>query len=891
MRFVLSAASAALLAGCATAPAQDISAPSTPLTPLTPLPASVTSELPRNARPYHYAIEVVPDAANLAFTGRVGIDLELFEPGRSITVNSHGLDIAGATVTPAQGGAAIPVAVTLDPASESATFTAPEALAAGRYRLAIDYSGSIGRKPSGFFALDYPDKRTGEPARALFTQFEIPDAREFAPMFDEPSYKATFDLSAVVPAAQMAVSNMPVLREEPLGGGTKRVVFATSPKMSSYLLFFALGDFERLSEVAADGTDVGIVSPAGSGETARYALDAAVELMPYYNDYFGVAYPLPKLDNVAGPGGSLQFGAMENWGAIFTFEKYLLLDPRSTSPDLLEYLHVAQTHEIAHQWFGNLVTMAWWDDLWLNEGFASWMENKATEHFRPDWNLDVGRVNSREAAMGLDALVTTHPVVLRSATAAEADMQFDSIAYSKGETVLTMLEAFAGEDTWRDGIRLYMRRHAYGNTTTSDLWQAIEDAGAEGILPIARAFTTQQGVPLVKSTARCEAERTLLDLTQSEFSRDRPQEVAAQDQRWPLPMTILAADGSKHPLLLEGSATMALPGCGPVIVNGGQLSYFRTLYTPDMLAPLAAGLPAFSPADQLGLVRDNLALSAASYQDYAPSLDLLVALKADANPLVAETASSQWASFYDILEDDSARQRLARVMHDEWFGRLQQLGFDPRAGESLSDATLRAQLVSDLGKVGDPAVVAEARRRFARLATDRSALDGPLKTAWLVIAARSASEAEWDLLRKLAFETTESVERGIFLARLGGALDETLARKALGIALGGEVEPSESLSIIAAVAGNHPELAFEYVLEREDRLAGMIEDVSRPGYVAGLAGASTDPDILARIKQMRDERPQGERIPFDRVIASFENRLATYPRIRQQVGAWLAAHD
>ncbi len=453
MRFITAASAAALLAGCATVPA-DRTAPAAPS--LNPLPASVTSELPRNARPAHYAIEVVPDADKLTFSGRVAIDLALFEASRTITVNSVGLSISEASIAPVGGGAAVPLQVAYDKDKETATFTAAEALAAGNYRLEIAYSGPIGRKPSGFFALDYPDKRTGEPKRALGTQFEIPDAREFAPMFDEPSYKATFDLSAVVPADQMAVSNMPVASETDLDNGTKRVVFATTPKMSSYLLFFGVGDFERLAKTV-DGTSVGIVSPTGSGETARYALDEAVEVLPYYNDYFGVKYPLPKLDNIGMPGSSQQFGAMENWGAIFTFEDNLLVDPRTTSPDKLRYIHTALAHEMAHQWFGDLVTMAWWDDLWLNEGFASWMESKATAKFRPDWNTEVGKVNSREGAMAADALRTTHPIVLTSKTAKEADEQFDSIAYSKGETILTMFEDYAGADTWREGIRGYMK--------------------------------------------------------------------------------------------------------------------------------------------------------------------------------------------------------------------------------------------------------------------------------------------------------------------------------------------------------------------------------------------------------------------------------------------------
>ena len=877
---------ALLLAGCSTASVVQLAPPTEALAPL---PQSVVSELPRHARPHHYTIEVAPNAAELAFTGFVAIDLELFEPSQSITVHSNKLTISRARVVPEAGGAGAPLSVKLDADAETATFVAPDAFAAGRYRLEIDYSGPIGRQPSGFFALDYPDKRTGETVRGLFTQFEVPDAREFAPMFDEPSYKATFDVSAVVPAGQMAVSNMPVESEEPLGDGTKRVRFATSPKMSSYLLFLAVGYFERLSDVASDGTELGIVSPTGSGETARYALEVTKPLMAYYADYFGMPYSLPKLDNVAAPGSSQQFGAMENWGAILTFEKYLLLDPKNTSPAILQYLEVVAAHEVAHQWFGNIVTMAWWDDLWLNEGFASWMETKATHKFRPDWHMDVNRVNGREAAMALDSLASTHPIVMEVKSARTADQAFDAIAYSKGEAIITMLEAFAGEDIWRDGIRRYMERHAYGNTVTSDLWRAVEEAGANGLQEVADDFTLQAGVPLVRASAACQGGATTLSLGQSQFSRDRQDDVAADPGHWKVPMTVRAADGSLHPLVLDRSAEVTLPGCGPVIVNGGQKGYFRTLYTPQMMQPLAATLEHFSDVDQLGLVRDNLALSDAGYQDYGPSLDLLTGLEADANPVVAETAVARWGALFGVLEDELAKERLSAHVRREWYPRLERLGYDPKAGESVADLSLRSQLVATLGAMEVPEVVAEARRRFARLAAEPTALDGPLKTTWLNIVSANATAAEWELIKSLAARSGSSVERSLLLARLGNVEDETLARRALALALSSEVEPTDGAQIVASVAGHHPEMTYDWMLENQAALDNMLDDSSRWDFVMTIVGASTDPAMVTKLEALREARPEEGRGPVDRALVALKQRLATYPRTREQIAAWLTA--
>ena len=273
----------------------------------------------------------------------------------------------------------------------------------------------------------------------------------------------------------MAVNNMPAASTTNVAGGLKRVTFQRTPQMSSYLLFFGTGDFSRIKKMAGEsGTEVGIVMGRGNESKAQTALDAEAQILPYYNDYFGMKYPLPKLDNVAGPGQSQFFSAMENWGAIFTFERVLLDDPAVTTEGERQAIFGVEAHEMAHQWFGDLVTMAWWDDLWLNEGFASWMATKATKHFHPDWGSEFGAVGSREGAMGQDALVSTHPIVQQVRTVEQANQAFDGITYSKGQAVITQLEGYAGSDVWQRGIQGYVKAHAYRNTRTDDLWQAVE---------------------------------------------------------------------------------------------------------------------------------------------------------------------------------------------------------------------------------------------------------------------------------------------------------------------------------------------------------------------------------------------------------------------------------
>jgi len=852
-----------------------------------PLSESIPSDLPRTARPLRYEIEITPNAAELTFTGASTIDIEVYERTETLTLHANELEFAAVRLflRPDGAGRGITLETELDADAQTVHLKAPSPIEPGIYRLVFDYTGKIQTQATGLFALDYPDKRTGETVRGLFTQFEAPDARRFAPMFDEPSYKATFDLSAVVPASQMAVGNMPVVREQLLPNGRKRVTFQTTPKMSSYLLFFALSDFERLSTKGPGGVDVGIVSPAGSGEQARLALESTPPLLEYYTDYFGVPYPLPKLDNIAAPGQSQFFGAMENWGAILTFEKFLLIDPSISSPATQNYQYTALAHEIAHQWFGDIVTMAWWDDLWLNEGFASWMETKASARFRPDWFPLLTRVNGRETAMGYDGFATTHPVVQRIRTVSETSQAFDAISYSKGEAVIAMLEAYAGEDVWRQGIRTYMQRHSYGNTASDDLWRAVEEAGAAGLVDIAHDFTLQPGVPLVGAGSRCVDGSTRLTLTQSEFSRDRKDEVAANPTRWRVPLLIRGPSGAAVRHVLEGNAELSLPGCGPVVVNGGQLGYFRTLYTPPMAAELARAIPDLEPIDQLGLVRDNFALAEAGYQTAAPALDMLAAVRSDANPVVAQGAVARWAQVHGYATE-ADKPKAAALASDAWLPRLEQLGFDPKPGESLVDTDLRGNLITTLGNMGDQAVAGEARRRFAALGRDPKALDGPLKTTWLAIISRNATDPEWDRLAEMARTAPTATERLSYYPLLGGAKDAALAQRALDFALTGEAGTA-SAQIIAAAAGEHPDLTFDFALANRDKVDPLVDASGRTGYIAGLAAASRDPAMIGKLERFRDASPADERRGIERRIAQISQRLESEPRLAREIGEWL----
>ena len=890
---LLATLSSLSLAAAGPALAQDAAPAATPAATAAPAPLadSVPSQLPRIARPSHYDIAVTPDAKALTFTGRAAIDLDLFESSSVITMNALDLTFASASLAKADGSGTVPLTATVDAAAQTVTFTAPAALAPGKYKLTTDYKGVINTQANGLFALDYPDKATGEPRRGLFTQFEAPDARRFVPSFDEPSYKATFTLTATVPADQLAVSNMPVEHEMPAANGMKMVHFGTSPKMSSYLLFFGVGDFERMAKKSESGAEVGIVSPRGSGEQARFALDSLGPLLTYYGDYFGQPYPLPKLDNIAGPGQSQFFGAMENWGAIFTFERILLDDPAITSEATRQGIYGVQAHETAHQWFGDLVTMAWWDDLWLNEGFASWMATKVTDHYHPEWQPLLTRVDGRERAMGLDAYKTTHPILQTIRTVEDANQAFDAITYQKGEAVISMLEAYAGEDVWRDGLRRYMAAHKYGNSRTDDLWNAVEAAGAKGLTAIAHDFTGQPGIPLIRMTSsRCEGGTSVISVTQGEFSRDRRDTIDAEGHRWQVPMLVRTIGGKDQRVVVrDGKALINADNCGAAILNGGQLGYFRTLYTPEALDALRGTFANIQPIDQLGLISDNFALSIAGYQPMGAALGLLAAAPTDANPYVLTEAAGRYAQLHATFDGDAATQaaiatRGAAALRPA----LTRLGFDPKQGEPALDAVLRADVIRALGAMGDAAVLAEARRRFALLDSDPKALDGPAKALWLDIVATNASAADWDKLHRLAQASKSTVERSTLYTLLGAAKDDALAQRALDLSLTAEPGKTTSAAIIGRAARHHADATVAFVNAHQAEVDKLIDASARVRFLASLAMNSDDPAMVAQLEKKAAGLPADVRKPYERTIAVLKEQAESKPRIQAETKAWLA---
>ena len=836
--------------------------------------------LPSDAVPVRYDVSIVPNAADRTFTGTVAIALDVARPTARIVLNAVDLDLKRAALS----GIAVEPKISFDSARQTATLTFPSPLPAGPRTLTIDYAGKINEHASGLFSLDY--ETAGGRRRALFTQFENSDARRFVPCWDEPARKAVFTLTATVPADLMAVSNTPVAASEALPNGLKRVRFQPTPKMSSYLLFFGLGDFERVSKMV-DGVDVGVIVKRGDADKAGFALDAAARILPYYEEYFDAKYPLPKLDLIAGPGESQFFSAMENWGAIFYFERALLVDPKLSTRADERSIFVVVAHEMAHQWFGDLVTMDWWEDLWLNEGFASWMQMKAADRFHPEWKIWLDGLGSKEGAMRLDARRGTHPVIQPIADVLQANQAFDSITYQKGQAVIRMLEDYVGEDSFRAGVRRYIKAHAYGNTVTDDLWRELEKTSSAPVTRIAHDFTLQAGVPLIRAAATPGGVR----LTQSRYAED---ESGAAPASWRAPV-IVSAPGGSAPWhgLVTGDAPSDVAGAsgGALVVNWGQTGYFRTLYDKTAFDLVSRRFSELSPADQLGLLNDTRALGFTGQEPVGDFLALNSLAAPGLDPHVLQSIASRLAGI-DTLYDGLPRQTAY-----EAYGRrvvaplLIDLGWSPKPGESQNDALLRNVVLGALSQLQDPAVLAEARRLFEGYLNDPSTLTSDLRRNVLGVVAAHADAATWDRLHALALASKSSLEKRELYGLLGTARDRALAGRALALSLSDEAPVTNRPSMVRAVAGRYPDDALGFLDEHWDVFSEIIEPDSWNQFAPRLAASSNDLATIGKLRAFADKRiPKDARGEVLKAEASIAYNAKARAERLPEIDRWLDSH-
>src|SRR2546422_1477361 len=804
--------------------------------------ANTPGKLPKQVVPLEYSIRIVPDVSKFTFSGSETVKLKASAPVHELVLNSLELEIAKASI---DGTQLSPAAIKLDPNNELLTVALPNELAIGEHSLALEFSGTITPKGRGFYYMPYEEQGTGAKKIALGTQFEPSDARRFFPCWDEPSFRARFQLTAVVPENWLAVSNMPVESERKIDppspnagpartsgaiGIDKEVRFQPTPSMSSYLNVFVAGELDAI-ETKAAGTQIRVIATKGKAEWGRYGLESTAQILQYYNDYFGVSCPLPKLDQIAIPGGF--GGAMENWGGITYYESALLFDPKKSSASTRQRIYEVVAHETAHQWFGDLVTMAWWDNLWLNEGFASWMGSKCTAHFNPDWEVWLARNIQRdparrtgiakEVAMEGDARSTTHAIQQPIANESDANSAFDDITYRKGQSFLRMLESFLSEDVFRDGVRRYITAHQHSNSTTADLWNALSDASGKPVGEIAAAWTEQPGFPVV--IMKREGEK--ISLSQERFTINFPDAPALE---WKIPLTYFVVGEKKIENRLMTDKIENLPAIATdrvIKLNANGAGNYRVQYDDSSWKALLGALAKLNLEDRVNLLSDSWALVQANRADVSLYLELIGKLPRGHELAECDQIVNAFDYINRLLLGDPNRQQFQACARSTLRPTFNQLGWEPKKNESPRDSLLRASLIVALGDLNDQEIIAGCKRRFEKFVVDPASLAPDLRASVCLVVGQNSDEATWNKLHELGLKTTSIEEKQNYYDALAAARDPKLATKALQISLTDELPTSRALHLVGKVErySGDPDLAWDFakanmkaLLEKTDAL-------------------------------------------------------------------------
>jgi aminopeptidase N len=777
-----------------------------------------------NAIPERYELTLTPDLAAMRFSGSETVRVRLKAPSRTLTLNAADLDIASASV---DGQVA---KVTLDAKAERLSLELTRPLAAGAHALSISYAGKINQTPRGMFAVKYEE--AGQPRIALATQLEAIDARRVLPCWDEPDHKAVFAVSVIVPKGQIAVSNMPAAKIAAEGGDRQRFDFAPTPAMSPYLLFVGAGEFVRVSK-RVGGVEIGVVTSPTVATKADFTIDNAGRLLDFYGRYFDRPFPLPKLDFFLMPGSGRPVG-MENWGAVFGYEGGFIIDPKQATTGARSFVYLVIAHELAHQWFGDLVTMKWWDDTWLNESFASWLQVKASDHFHPEWTPWLAAQQSRDGAMDLDASTKSHPVITPVDDPARMDEFFDQITYDKGQGVVSMLQAWLGDDRFRRAVADYIHADANGSASSADLWLRLKAADPRAET-VARAFTERAGAPLLSvSVEPCRDGVRRVRLSQSRFTDTG----STPADPWPIPLRLGVIGAPVEPYVLVDRAqqVVTVKGCGAVLANAGQAAYARVAYDDKAFAEVLDGLAAVGAPDALGLVEDNWALAKAGSVRVDRSLELIARLPLSLPTPVWEEELSVLRRLDKMYQPGPARDRL------RGFARATLR----RVAAGSADQDLRREAADRLASYDDPAALADARKALEGMLDGR---DGGVQARRLAldIGVAHADAALYDRVLAWTRKAATSDDRTQALRALAGVLDPALAQRSLELTLSDEVPTGVAYEMLLELAANHGPMVKAFVDAHAAGYANRLRAIDQ----AELATAVKPPEDTLRQQTMR----------------------------------------
>ncbi len=834
--------------------------------------------LPGNVRPEHYAVAISPDLKTATFRGTETIDAVLAEPSTSITVNAAELGIQSVSAAGQTG------VVSFDVEKEQATFRFAQALPAGRVTLQVAFTGALNDKLRGFY-LSKSKVRS-----YAVTQFEATDARRAFPCFDEPALKATFDVSLTVDAGDTAISNTKIVEDRAAGFGKHTLRFATTPKMSTYLVAWLVGDF-ACTQGKSEGVPIRVCTTPDKVELTEFALKGAEHFLKYYDRYFGIKYPLGKLDLVGIP--DFEAGAMENFGAITYRETALLVDEKRSSVNERKRVAVTVAHEMAHQWFGDLVTMGWWDNLWLNEGFATWMESKAANEWQPGWEFKEDDATSLDETLNYDAGRTTRTIRARAETPSEISELFDGIAYGKAGAVIGMVENWVGEKVFQAGVHAYLAAHLYGNATAEDFWEAQTAVSRQPVDRVMRSFVDGAGVPVLKFGAR---QAVGVPVEQGRFylagEGSDARDAAAVSAGWVVPVCLKGGSGQACSLVEKDTAAVTVPAGGAFFfANAGDKGYYRVEYTPEQARAITAGVETgLSAPERIGFVGERWALVRAGDIGVGEFLDLALAVKGDANPQVVDAALNAVGQVRSKIATAEERKRLNAVVRAE-FGPV-YAGLGPANGkENFDRGQIRTELFEALGEAEDPAVLAHAREVTEELFSGKKPTEPDIVDASVALAAAHGDRAFYEKVLYVSQKATDPGLAGETLGMLTRFHEPILVIRTLEYAVSGEVRNQDAWELVARELsqGETRELAWAWVRQHWDTVQAVLT-TGTGADVVGATGSFCTVEGRVQVGEFFKRHPVAA---ADRTLKKALDSIDACVRLREtqepKLAEWLAA--
>lgn len=761
--------------------------------------------------PSRYDLLFTPDAERGKFSGKATIDLDLKASQDAIVMNSVDLKIKSAKISKLSDKSSTPLQVKYEAGLERVSFLSPKKLPAGKYQLSCDFDGVLNDKLVGFYRSSYKDKQNKTHYLAT-TQMEPTDARRMFPCFDEPAMKSTFKLSALIDKNLVAISNGAMEKESDVAAGKKLVTFAETPKMSSYLLALCVGEFKSTEPSEVEGVTVRVWSVERDPALGNYARDAAGKVLKFQNAYFQIPYPWGKLDLIAIP--DFQAGAMENPGAITFREALLVLDEKSASLDAKQDCVSVIAHEMAHQWFGDLVTMKWWDDIWLNEAFATWMASKTVNNVVPEWNVMSQFFSSRQNVMKTDALRSTRPIQSAVVKPSDALQMFDDITYVKGAAILRMLEVFLSEKTFQAGVSSYLKKHSFANASTNDLWVALQSASGKPVSAIMQSWCKQPGYPLVTVSKSGKGSDTKYSFSQERFLLDGQK---SPGQKWMVPLALrspkepVQPDSNGHEsvkpdslqLCQQASCKLDLsPSDKFFFANAGGFGFYRTKYPSDVHKQIQNNLNLLSAGERLAFLGDQYSLAIAGNIPVESYLDSLNLFREEQDLGVWETMLRE-IGFLDLFVDKSSKPAFASFVRNLLKNEYERLGWEEKAGESSSARIIRGSIIGMMGTIGeDKEAITRARKMFGEYLKNPDSVPADLIGPVTSIVSYNGSRKEFNEMKALFKKpaTPEIEQRNLFA--LSNFREPALIEELHKMILSKEVRTQDSQHLLGALFAN-----------------------------------------------------------------------------------------